>query len=131
MIIALLLGLSVSIHCSDAYDPLNPHESMYPWKSTKSQIAMHKKRLNTAQEHNREAFERYKAAPRLAVARKTASAADLKEYHAATDAWARKDAEQLRAYRRYENARYYAQPAFPRIERLSDRFSNWVASWYR
>lgn len=120
IIVTLLLGLSAfGSYASDTYRIVNPYESMDPWKPTKGELELRRNDWTTAMERRNEI-----EATRKRMGIPITDAQYQKEWNAA-------DNISHRALIRSLDAHYFAQPKFPRIERLRDRFSGWIASWYR
>lgn len=125
-VLGIMIVAASITHASDTYRIVNPYESMDPWKSTKGEVKLRKKHLRTTtQQLLGPVTQKFMAVPAKDVRLKSARyQAALIENDSAYE-------RQKRAFSNYMNARYYAQPTFPRIEQLRDRFSNWITSRYR
>jgi hypothetical protein len=118
-IIIALIGMSaVSVYAGDAYDVVNPHESMNPWKPTKGEVRMRERRMKAY--YN-------------AMEKKRANLNSVEQYY--------KDQESMPKFKRlernyqntfdaYHNSRF-GRPTFPRIEKARESLSAWLVSWYQ
>lgn len=105
---------------NDAYDVMNPRETMNPWQTTKGEVRKREKRMKNY--YNYLYNRKYKGLNREQI--KLAQQQDLPKLKGLED-------EFSNAFDDYYNGRQFNYPTFPRVERAKESLRSWFPSWYK